>query len=169
MEGLIPAEGEDLDEIKEELNVDFARIFLGPGPSPAFPYESVYRSRSGLLMQGPFDEVRDSYRMAGINKNPELKEPEDHIAVELAFMAQLCNQSEMAVKNHEGKEALIQFEHQKEFLQNHLLSWAPSFCADIRRTAQTEFYQSLAVLLEAWILSEKEEIDNLIGDLKSEG
>lgn len=168
MEGLIPAEGEDLDEIKEKLDVDFARVFLGLGPDHAFPYESIYRSRSGLLMQGPFDEVRDAYRIAGINKNPELKEPDDHIAFELAFMAHLCNLTETAVRNHNKEEALIQFERQKEFLRNRLISWVPSFCAHIERAAQTEFYKSLAALVRSWILFEQEQIDNLIGDLKSE-
>jgi len=163
-EGLIPPRGRNLDEIKEELDVDFARIFLGLGRQPAFPYESIYRSRSGLLMQEPFDEVRDIYRMAGVKKIPDLKEPEDHIAVELAFMANLCSRAGMAFKDNRSEDALIQLEIQKEFLQNHLSSWIPSLCADIERVAQTGFYKSLAALLRSWIISEGQELANRIGD-----
>ena len=159
---LIPPKGKELKSFKEELDVDFARIFLGLNCRGAFPYESVYRSKLGLLMQDPFDEVREFYGKMGFKKNPSLKEPEDHIAIELAFMANLAHQAGTALRNDKKQEALTHLEQQREFLRQHLSPWVPSFCKDIREVAWTEFFKSLASLLNAWISSDGEALDRLI-------
>lgn len=45
------------------------------------------------------------YRNAGFAKNPGFKEPEDHLAVELAFMALLCDRAvEGAARRRRGGE-----------------------------------------------------------------
>ena len=169
IEGLIPPKGKELKSFKEELDVDFARIFLGMNSHGAFPYESVYRSKLGLLMQDPFDEVREFYGKMGFKKNPGLKEPEDHIAIELAFMANLAHQTGMALKNDKKQEALTHLEQQREFLRQHLSPWVPSFCKDIQEVAWTEFFKSLASLLDAWITSDHEELDRAIRLLRAKG
>lgn len=164
--GLTIPTGKTLEKMKEELDIDFARIFLGLGPLAAFPYESIYKSRLGLLMQEPFDEARTFYSKAGIKKNPNLKEPEDHIGIELAFMANLSNKAGMALKEDKKEEAFLYLEMQKEFLQGHLSSWIPSLCKDILIAAQTEFYKTLANLLNSWISSDGQELDQMIKLLK---
>jgi TorA maturation chaperone TorD len=166
---LIPPKGKEVKSFKEELDVDFARIFLGLNSPGAFPYESVYRTKLGLLMQDPFDEVRDFYGKMGFKKNPGLKEPEDHIAIELTFMANLAHQAGMALKNDKKQEALTHLEQQREFLRQHLSPWVPSFCKDIQEVAWTEFFKSLASLLNAWISSDSEELDRLIRLLRAKG
>ena len=168
-EGLILTEGNTWETLKEELDVDFARIFLGLGPLTAFPYESIYKGSLGLLMQKPFEEVREFYGKAGIKKNPDLKEPDDHIGIELAFMVNLCSQAKVALKNDKKEEVLSLLERQKQFLQNHLLTWVPSLCKDIQTAAQTDFYKSLAALLNSWISSDSQELNSLIEWLKSKG
>ena len=169
IEGLIPPKGKELKSFKEELDVDFARIFLGMNSRGAFPYESVYRSKLGLLMQDPFDEVRESYNKTGVTKNSNLAEPDDHIGIELAFMANLAHQTGIALKNDRKQEALTHLEQQREFLRQHLSPWVPSFCKDIQEVAWTEFFKSLASLLNAWISSDREELDRLIRLLRAKG
>lgn len=167
IEGLILPKGKELKSFKEELDVDFARIFLGMNSRGAFPYESVYRSKLGLLMQDPFDEVRESYNKTGVTKNSNLAEPDDHIGIELAFMANLAHQTGIALKNDKKQEALTHLEQQREFLRQHLSPWVPSFCKDIQEVAWTEFFKSLASLLNAWISSDREELDRLIRLLRA--
>jgi TorA maturation chaperone TorD len=65
------------------------------------------------------------------------KEPDDHIALELEFMAWLCNQSETAA--------------QQQFLNNHILKWVPLFCSDVAKGADTSFYRIVAELTGAWV------------------
>ena len=70
----------------ELLAVVFDRVFFGMGPRPAqkaFPYESVYTSEGGLMMQDAYSEVLRLYRAAGFAKDPGFTEPEDLLAVEL--------------------------------------------------------------------------------------
>uniref|UniRef100_UPI0022DEEC5C TorD/DmsD family molecular chaperone n=1 Tax=Eggerthella sinensis TaxID=242230 RepID=UPI0022DEEC5C len=83
----------DLDErALEQLAVVFDRVFFGMGPrtaQKAFPYESVYTSEGGLMMQDAYADVLHVYRAARFEKNSGFTEPEDHLAVELAFVARL--------------------------------------------------------------------------------
>ena len=69
------------EDALEQLAVVFDRAFFGMGPrtaQKAFPYESVYTSEGGLMMQEAYAEVLHVYRNAGFAKNPGFKEPEDH-------------------------------------------------------------------------------------------
>ena len=50
------------------------------------------------MMQEAYAEVLHVYRNAGFAKNPGFKEPEDHLAVELAFMALLCGRAAEALR-----------------------------------------------------------------------
>ena len=75
-----------------DLAVDYVRAFIGSGNdgfSAAYPYESVYTSPKRLMMQEARDEVLAVYRSEGLDKLPSWKESEDHIALELEFMAVL--------------------------------------------------------------------------------
>lgn len=57
--------------------------------SAAYPFESVHTSPKRLMMQEARDEVLAVYRSEGLDKLPSWKESEDHIALELEFMAVL--------------------------------------------------------------------------------
>ena len=75
-----------------DLAVDYVRAFIGHGIdaySAAYPFESVYTSPKRLMMQEARDEVLAVYRSEGLDKLPTWKEAEDHIALELEFMAAL--------------------------------------------------------------------------------
>ena len=64
------------EDALEQLAVVFDRAFFGMGPrtaQKAFPYESVYTSEGGLMMQEAYAEVLHVYRGAGFAKNPGFK------------------------------------------------------------------------------------------------
>ena len=128
----------------EELAVVFDRVFFGMGPRTAhkaFPYESVYTSVGGRMNQEAWTQVKAIYAKAGFEKNPSFKEPEDHIAVELSFMAEICNQVIDALKadNMQAAEALLHCQHQ--FMQDHIINWLNPFYADVQKATNNEgFY-----------------------------
>ena len=70
----------DADEgALEQLAVAFNRVFFGMGPrtaQKAFPYESVYTSEDGLMMQEAYVQVKRVYAAAGFAKDPSFTEPE---------------------------------------------------------------------------------------------
>lgn len=137
------------EDALDELSVDFARAFLGSGvlnPNAAFPYESVYTSTHALLMQDARDEVLALYRSQGIDKDPAWTDPEDHIALELAFMQALCERTAQAVEDADDPRAFELVKTQYGFLTNHLLRWAPRFFIDVARYATTGLYHGFAAL-----------------------
>lgn len=145
----------ELDEAKlENLAIVFNRVFFGMGPrtaQKAFPYESVYTSGKGLMMQASYAEVKALYEKKGFIKNPAFTEPEDHIAIELSFMANLCECAEASLQRRDEEEATALLTSQREFLSQHLLNWTASFLADMKGSAEEGFYWHLASLTELFL------------------
>ena len=135
-----------------DLAVDYTRVFIGHGVdaySAAYPFESVYTSEKRLLMQDARDEVLAIYRSAGLDKKNSWKEGEDHVALELEFEQVLANRTADALRKGDEEEAAALLTTQKNFLEDHLLSWVPMMTADMKRFAKTDLYQGLAYLTDA--------------------
>lgn len=130
-----------------DLAVDYVRAFIGHGVdaySAAYPFESVHTSPKRLMMQEARDEVLAVYRSEGLDKLPSWKESEDHIALELEFMAVLGDRIVAAAEASDEAEVERLLSTQRNFLEDHLASWAPLMTADLRRFAQCGLYQGLA-------------------------
>lgn len=82
----------DLDHQRAELAADHASALLGMSADPVSPYESVHTSDKHLMMQEARDQVVAAYRAQGFAVSGEQRTPEDHISLELSFMAELCEQ-----------------------------------------------------------------------------
>lgn len=140
---------QDLETLYIKLAADYARLFLSTGSVPPHPSESVYLE--GPMMQRSRDEVLEMYWSFGIDKRKEFTEPEDHIAVELSFIAYLCSKTINALKSNNTGEAGKYLEAQKEFLEKHLIRWAPKLVKDILSTARTPFYKAIAALTRDYL------------------
>lgn len=150
-----------------ELAVDYVRVFIGHGVdafSAAYPFESVYTSKKRLLMQEARDEVLAIYRSAGLEKQDSWKEGEDHIALELEFEQILCKRTVEALKRGDENEAIGLMTTQKNFLEDHLLSWVPMMTADMKRFAQTDLYRGLAHLTEGVLNTDHEFLEDVLSD-----
>ncbi|MCW5212079.1 molybdopterin-dependent oxidoreductase [Desulfobulbus sp. TB] len=121
-------------QVYNELRYEYAELFLNAGKNPVFPYASCYLTDEPLVMQQPVFEVRQIYHKNGVHKNPAYLDLDDHIAVELEFMAYLAEQQETQEK-------------QQAFLEEHL-GWIDALCKTLRSSAQSEFYQGLADLTQ---------------------
>jgi TorA maturation chaperone TorD len=129
------AEGDDI--LAEAHLNDYHRLFLGPGHILAPPWESVYRSDEHVLFGHTTLEVREAYRQMGfVVANSE--EPDDHIGLELLFVAILSEKS--AAGDSASRHA------RDAFFGQHLLQWVPIFCADVAGHAATNLYRGLAKL-----------------------
>lgn len=146
------------ENAKTDLAVDYASLFFGLGNilSGAFPYESVYTGSNHLLMQDSRDEVLAFYQEEGLIPEEDFNEPEDHIALELAFMAYLC-QKTLEILEEGNKEMAEQYwEKQRSFLAKRLFPWVPAFCADIEKYASTDFYKAVAKITFGFIKLDSE-------------
>lgn len=152
------------EAVIDNLAVDFARIFLGAGTvgfDAAYPYESVYTSEKHLVMQDARDEIVAVYRARGVDKDSELDIPEDHIALEFEFMAELCRNTVQACQKNEVEIADKCMQEQKEFLDKHLFRWVPEFCRDITKYAATDFYRAAAKLVSGYMKLETAIFDDV--------
>lgn len=156
----------DCDEAKlEQLAVVFDRVFFGMGPrsaQKAFPYESVYTSEGGLMMQDAYSQVLGLYREAQFAKNPDFKEPEDHLAIELAFLAKLCGRAVEALRAGDEDAAEASLRDQLSFVREHLLNWVPLFAKDMRAAAEGGFYEHLANFTEAYLKADAEAVAEVV-------
>lgn len=138
----------------EDLAADYAGIFLAAGVAQglaAFPYESVYVSKTRMVGQEPQGRVAALYASKGLSLVCELpKTPEDHVAPELEYMACLCRE---LAKAADKTEALLA--EQKAFLEKHLLNWVPLFCKDVYKYAQTDFYRAIGKITAGFLQMEQ--------------
>lgn len=155
----------DAGESLDDLAADYAKTFLGAGSADgaaAFPYESVYTSPKRIMMQDAWNQVCDIYDMKGIERSAAATDLlEDHISMEMEFMAYLCDETSQYT------ETLAGLEEQREFLNKHLLNWAPEFCLDIKEHADTEFYRMVGQLTTGFLQLDSFILDKMIADRKS--
>ncbi|MDR0513908.1 MAG: molecular chaperone TorD family protein [Coriobacteriaceae bacterium] len=150
-----------------ELSVDYTRTFIGYGVdaySAAYPFESVHTSQRRLMMQAARDEVLALYRAAGFNKSAGWAEAEDHVSVELEFMARLCERALAAWEKGEEAQAFEALVVQHSFLADHLLPWTPMMTIEMRRFSKTDFYQGLAWLTDGFLKADLEFLDDFLGE-----
>lgn len=148
-----------------DLAVDYVRTFIGYGLdtfSAAFPYESVYTSERRLLMQDARDEVLALYRAAGLEKDESWPESEDHVALELEYMAILTRRTIESLESGGEGAAFSQLVCQRNFLQDHLLNWVPLMTADMRKFAKTDLYLGLSYLTEGFLASDLEFLSEVL-------
>jgi TorA maturation chaperone TorD len=135
------------------LETEHARLFLGPGPVAAPPWESVHFTRERLLFQRETFEVRAWYSRFGLAAPNLNAEPDDHIGLELSFVAHLAGLGLEAIHAHDAHRLQEALEAQRQFLAEHLLRWAPAWCARVEEASGSEFYRGLALLTRG-VLSE---------------
>ena len=132
--------------IREELVWDFTRLFVGPGKMLAPPWESVYRSKTELTFQEATLQVREAYDRFGLHAPALHREPDDHIALELAFLAHLSDLAGEAVANEDAAQLARCHAAQKDFMETHLLGWAPACLELVLAHADTDYYRGVAHL-----------------------
>lgn len=155
----------DAGETLDDLAADYAKTFLGAGSADgaaAFPYESVYTSPKKIMMQDAWNQVCEIYETKGIERSAAATDLlEDHISMEMEFMAFLCDETSQYT------ETLAGLEEQREFLNKHLLNWAPEFCLDIKYHADTEFYRMVGQLTTGFLQLDSFILDRMIAERKS--
>ena len=129
-----------------DLKKDYQQLFIGPARLPAPPWESVYLSDDRLVFEKQTTAVRQFYARYGLQAANLYKEPDDHFGLEMAFMAHLCTLGLEAIRQGEVATAQTHLNAQRDFLEEHLLLWAPDFLNRVITHAQTDYYRGVAYL-----------------------
>lgn len=148
------------DSMLQDLNVDSTRLFFGPGRVLAPLWESVYFTEERLVFQESTLDVRRWYQRFKLEPENLHKEPDDHIALEMAFVAHLASLGVQALEIGDEGECERLLQAQSEFADGHLLKWGAVWCQRVIENARTDFYQGIALLTRG-ALAELAQVLNL--------
>jgi len=147
----------------EQVVLDFERLMRVPGVSYTHPYESNYSNqRSGESsvkwggLCGPQTlEVERLYLAEGLEPLYDRVDFADHIGAELTFMGHICRKTAEAAQAEDLDDTERLQAKQRQFAQNHLLTWAQDFSAELKAKADTLFFQAVAAILAAFLKLEE--------------
>jgi TorA maturation chaperone TorD len=130
---------------RTQLAVEYSRVFLAAGvftkkTTTAVPYESVFTSEEHIMMQESRDDCVARYIADGFYVNPDLHEPEDHLAFELEYMSHMSVRAAELLEAGEREEFLRNVARQREFIELHLLNWLPDLLVIAKDFAKLAFY-----------------------------
>ena len=131
----------------DRLAVDYADIYLNHSLH-ASPFESVWLDEDNLVQQEPMFKVRDWYKRYGVSSANWRIRSEDHLVLQLQFIAMLLDSDTSFAKTISLKKRL---EDATNFMDEHLLLWLPEFSNLVSQRCSTDFYASVAVLTYAYI------------------
>jgi putative dimethyl sulfoxide reductase chaperone len=146
----------------EALAIEHARLFAGLGESygPAPSFESIH---AAVPAQGDtIPSMVEAYRAAGFDHIDVPAVPQDHLAVELRFMALLAAQESAARDGHDAEQVFALLGHQRRFLDDHLLAWVPTYCERIAGEAREPFFAAVARMTSEALSLDRENIDDLL-------
>lgn len=143
------------DEWLATARQEFMQLFKVPGRQYVAPYESVYRDSRDVdgkqvtgLLGGPSSvEVAKWYQLAALEVSSDFKDLSDHISLELAYMARLCQKEEELERAGDLARAKRAGEMQRDFLAGHLAAWVGSLSASIREKTQHPYFIGVTGLL----------------------
>lgn len=145
---------QDAEQARLTLEVDYNRLFVGPGALLAPPYESFYRSEPdengrGTICGLPMLAVKDFYTRFGTNMPDQFVDYPDHISFELEFLSLLAQEEAACWGREDAAGARVFQEGAAEFRRDHLGVWAQRFADDVAAGAETALYPALAELVLA--------------------
>lgn len=151
-----PIEADMTRYIDEVLNVDFTNLFL----LHLTPYESFYKRDDGMMNTGGSNPVVQFYEEYDfqVDLTKARAVAADQIGCELEFMHVLVEGERKARENNDKEAAKELLGIQKQFMHEHLLSWAPLFLAQVKNEAETGFYRDFADLALDFLFADYEYI-----------
>lgn len=155
-----------LDELVEELAIEYTRLFIGPGKH-IYPYESAYRRKDTDISQTTSRQIEIFVKSHGLQYNPDFCQAPDHIGVEMAFMERATDAEAEAWGKDDGRNVMEILKVEKQFVDEHLVKWIPGFSDKVVKEGSLSFYREIAKLTKEYILLESREIKDLIRQIKA--
>ena len=130
---------------KASTTREFNNLFIGVGRGELLPYASYYMT--GFLNEKPLAVLRRDMQSLGIERAPNVFEPEDNIASLCEIMAGL-------IVGKFGAPAPL--DRQKRFFDKHLGPWAKHFFTDLEGAKGSLFYAPVGAIGRLFMEIEKE-------------
>ena len=149
---------QEANKLIEEHAVEYAALFLGPGPHIS-PLESVHHKRSdgdwGNLWGAATVEMNQFIEATGLHLQNSSEFP-DHISIELELMQKLIHQELQDFQNENHSLVEENREIQMKFLENHLLCWSSDFFDLVLEKSELPFYSEFAKISKEFLLDDQQ-------------
>ncbi|HSQ09756.1 MAG TPA: molecular chaperone TorD family protein [Burkholderiaceae bacterium] len=137
---------------RQELLIDYVRLFHGPPRALAQPYASVWLSMTTqTVMEDSTVAVMELYREAGFEIAEDFRDLPDHVSVELECLYALLFREAQAGRDGQTDKQLGAKALRRRLLKEHLAGWLAQFAESVIAQAQTPFYRTLAELTRDYI------------------
>ena len=150
------------EQILDKFNSEYTYLFIGPNALPAPPWESVYLSKEKALFQESTLRVRQAYLKYKFLPANYPREADDHLALELDFMAHLSQIAQEHFENGQIEEMKEILADQKAFLNDHILLWIDDFAKDIQKSKTHYLYPAMAELTRHYLKIDAALIEELL-------
>ena len=124
---------------------EFNNLFIGVARGELLPYASFYMT--GFLNEKPLVGLRNDMARHGIERAPNVFEPEDNIA-------SLCEMMAGLILGRFGEPEPLS--GQKDFFATHIGPWAGHFFADLEAAKGSVFYAPVGAIGRAFMEIERE-------------
>lgn len=141
----------DPAELRTRVATEYAELFVGPRAPLAPLYESVYVGAIRRLNTDVTMRVRRFYEREGLEVVRRNTVPNDHIGLELEFMAALCTREADALEAGDADEAQRLQGVQRDFLQTHLGAWVDAFAARVAQAYCAHYYDAWTRFVQAFV------------------
>ncbi|MEF9958456.1 MAG: molecular chaperone TorD family protein [Niameybacter sp.] len=135
----------------EQVKTEYTKLLIGPGKLVAYPWASMYLGREKMLFLESTVAVRKAYQQYGFVPQAYLQVADDHLAIELHFMAKMSARAQEAFAQGDLETLKFTLEGQKTFIKEHLLTWIPQYAKDMEQAPTDFVYPQFAKGLEAFI------------------
>ena len=140
---------------RQELLIDYVRLFHGPPGALAQPYASVWLSMTTqTVMEDSTVAVMEFYREVGFDIAEDFRDLPDHVSVELECLYALLFREAQACRNGQTDKQQAAASLRQRLLQDHLAGWLAQFSDAVIAQAQTPFYRALGELTRDYIAFE---------------
>lgn len=152
----------DLATLAEALACEYTTMFAASGGFP--PVESV--RLTGRYQQAPHFDVKETYRRAGFAVCRGRFQPiEDHLGVELLFVAELLDRCVAALERNDTAAYRTSEREIRRFWTLHLGRWVRGYARLVARASEHSLYREMAHLLAGFADEEIEAMRLRIDDL----
>lgn len=124
---------------------EYQTLFIGLGRGEVVPFASYYLT--GFLQEKPLARLRQDMEALGIERDPDVSEPEDHVSSIFEMMAGL-------IDGTFGDP--LSLSAQKALYERHVASWAAYFFRDLEAAPSSVFYAAVAAVGATFIQIEDE-------------
>lgn len=143
----------------EDANAGYERTFGLLVSSNCPPYETEYiNSKFTFQRSHALADIAGFYRAFGLEPSASHPERQDHLVLQLEFMALLLGLEQAAAESaHPDRTArrAVCADAFRKFLNQHLIWWVPTFAHLLSKQDPGGFYDAVAVFLAALVTAER--------------